>query len=203
MTPDRVRAALYAERIVAVLRERDAATCLAKARALAAGGLRALEVTWTTPGAAGVVRGIARARLGLPGAGSIMSVAQAREAVAAGAVFLVSPVVVAAVLTWARRRNVLYIGGALTPSEIAAAWGRGIRPVKVFPCSALGGPAYLKALLGPMPYLELCPTGGVTLENWRDHLAAGARVVGLGDALTGARDLAATAARLHRLARAV
>ncbi|MEK7767094.1 MAG: 2-dehydro-3-deoxyphosphogluconate aldolase, partial [bacterium] len=62
MTPDRVRAALYAERIVAVLRERDAATCLAKARALAAGGLRALEVTWTTPGAAGVVRGIARAR---------------------------------------------------------------------------------------------------------------------------------------------
>jgi 2-dehydro-3-deoxyphosphogluconate aldolase/(4S)-4-hydroxy-2-oxoglutarate aldolase len=198
MTPARVRAALYAARIVAVLRERDAGACLAKARALAAGGLQALEVTWTTPGAAGVVRALARIRGALPGAGSILGVAQAREAAAAGARFLVSPVAVAAVAAWARRHGVLYAGGALTPSEVAAAWSAGIRPVKVFPCSALGGPAYLRALLAPMPQLELFPTGGVTLDNWRAHLDAGARLVGIGDALTNAPNVRSLAARLRR-----
>lgn len=184
MTPDEVRAELYRAKVIGVLREGDPDVCFRKAAALAEGGVTALEVTWTTPGAAGVVRKIAGATLGMPGAGSIRTVAQAEEAVSAGAVFLVSPVLVRAVAEWATVRKIVYIPGALTPTEILEVWNLGCCPVKVFPCGALGGPAYLKSVLGPMPELELIPTGGVSLENLKAYLDAGAKAVGLGESFT-------------------
>lgn len=184
MTADEVRSAIRRAKVIAVLRESDPETCFAKAQGLAEGGVTTLEVTWTTPGAAGVVKRIAEGKLGLPGAGSIRTVAQAEEAVAAGARFIVSPVTDHAVSEWAARQGVTYVPGALTPNEILHAWHLGGRPVKVFPCGALGGPAYLKSVLAPLPDLELVPTGGVSLENMRAYLDAGAMAVGLGDAFT-------------------
>ncbi len=184
VTAEAVRAALYRARVIAVLRESEPDTCFAKAAALAEGGVTALEVTWTTPGAAGVVARLVAARLGLPGAGSIRSVAQADEAVAAGAAYLVSPVLVRPVAEWARARGVPYLPGALTPNEILEAWDLGGRPVKVFPCGAVGGPSYLKSVLAPLPELELVPTGGVSLETMKAYLDAGAKAVGLGESFT-------------------
>jgi 2-dehydro-3-deoxyphosphogluconate aldolase/(4S)-4-hydroxy-2-oxoglutarate aldolase len=184
MKAEETRARLYEERVVVILREKDPESCLAKARALREGGLRVIEVTWTTPGAAKVVREIAREKESLAGAGSILSVAAAEEAVEAGAVFLVSPVLVDAVASWAKPRGVVYIPGALTPQEIHRAWEQGLRPVKVFPVCDVGGAAYLRHVLAPMPFLELCPTGGITPANMKSYFEAGARVVGLGESLT-------------------
>lgn len=186
MTPAAVRERLYADRVVVVLRETTAAACVDKARALAAGGLKAFEVTFTTPGAAEAIAAIARGGAGFVGAGSVTTIKQADEAAAAGARFLVSPVMVKPVAAWARRRKMLYVAGALTPQEICDVWDAGIRPVKVFPAADLGGPSYIRHVLAPLPHLELCPTGGVTVENLGDYFAAGARVVGIGDALTNA-----------------
>lgn len=189
MTPDRVRERLYAEKVIVVLRERTEALCLDKARALAEGGLSALEVTYTTPGATAVIAAIAKAGPGVVGAGSILEVGQAEAATAAGAQFLVSPVHVPAVAHWAAEHQVLYSSGALTPQEIWDAWEAGSRPVKVFPVSDLGGPSYIRHVLAPLPHLELCPTGGVTTDNFVAYLEAGARVVGIGDALTHAPEV--------------
>lgn len=184
MTPDAVRAELYRAKMIAVLRESDPGRCFEKAVALAQGGVTTLEVTWTTPDAASIVRRIAEARLGLPGAGSIRTIAQAEEAVAAGARFLVSPYCDLSVAGWAGQHAIVYMPGALTPGEIMAAWRAGGRPVKVFPCSAVGGPSYIKSVLAPLPELELVPTGGVSLENMKVYLDAGAKAVGLGESFT-------------------
>lgn len=179
-----VRAEIYRTKIIAVLRESDAGVCFEKSARLAEGGVTTLEVTWTTPGAAGIVKKLAEAKLGLPGAGSIRTVAQAEEAVGSGAEFLVSPVLVRPVAEWARARGIVYMPGALTPNEILESWDLGGRPVKVFPCGAVGGPAYLKSVLAPLPDLELVPTGGVSLDNMKAYLDAGAKAVGLGDSFT-------------------
>ncbi len=195
MTVEQVRARLYAEKVIVVLREKAAGIVVEKAAAVAAGGLRALEVTFTTPDAAEAIRAIGQAKLGLVGAGSITSLAQAKEAFDAGARFLVSPVFVGTIAAWAGRRKMVYIAGALTPQEIFDAWEAGSRPVKVFPASDLGGPSYLKHILAPLPHLELCPTGGVTVDNFAAYLAAGAKVVGMGDALTNAPEVVAGGAR--------
>ena len=190
MTPDQVRERLYAEKVIVVLREKTEALCVEKARALAEGGLSVLEVTYTTPGATAVIAALAKAGPGVVGAGSILEVGQAEAATAAGARFLVSPIHVAAVAAWARAHGVLYSGGASTPQEIWNAWEAGSRPVKVFPASDLGGPSYIKHVLAPLPRLELCPTGGVTTDNFVAYLEAGAKVVGIGDALTNAPEVA-------------
>ena len=184
MTAEAVRLELYRAKVIAVLRESDPEVCFAKAAALAQGGVSVLEVTWTTPDAVTVIRRIVDGQLGLPGAGSIRTVAQAQEAVGAGARFLVSPTCVSEVAAWATSHGIVYAPGALTPTEILAAWNAGGRPVKVFPCSALGGPSYIKAVLAPLPELELVPTGGVSLENMKAYLEAGASAVGLGDSFT-------------------
>jgi len=118
MTPDKIRERLYMERVIVVLRENTAAACVEKARALAAGGLKVAEVTFTTPDAADAIARIAKANQGWVGAGSITAIKQAEAAVAAGAQFLVSPVHVKPVAAWAKARRVLYIPGALTPQEV-------------------------------------------------------------------------------------
>jgi 2-dehydro-3-deoxyphosphogluconate aldolase/(4S)-4-hydroxy-2-oxoglutarate aldolase len=171
VTQDRVRERIYDERIIVVLRENAAALCVDKARALLAGGLSVMEVTFTTPGAVEAIREIRKKLSGcLVGAGSVTTVKQATSAVAAGATFLVSPVFVKPVAAWAKSRKILYSAGALTPQEIQNAWDAGIRPVKVFPASSLGGPSYIKQLLAPLPHLELCPTGGIHVENFTAYL---------------------------------
>jgi len=154
------------------------------ARALAAGGIPICEVTMTVPGAIDGIRRLA-GEVGdeiLVGVGSVTEPGQAEEAMDAGARFVVGPVLVPEVIEVARDRDTVVVPGAYTPTEVFQAYALGADIVKVFPAS-VGGPAYLKALLAPMPFLKVLPTGGVNLETAGDFIRAGAVTLGAGSAL--------------------
>ncbi|WP_181703004.1 bifunctional 4-hydroxy-2-oxoglutarate aldolase/2-dehydro-3-deoxy-phosphogluconate aldolase [Chthonobacter albigriseus] len=140
------------------------------ARALVAGGLPALEVTLRTPAALDAIRAMADVPGGVVGAGTILDPAQARDAVAAGAKFLVSPGATPAVLDAALELGVPLLPGVATVSEAMMAREKGYRVMKFFPAGPAGGPNYLKALASPLADVIFCPTGGVTAENARDYL---------------------------------
>jgi 2-dehydro-3-deoxyphosphogluconate aldolase/(4S)-4-hydroxy-2-oxoglutarate aldolase len=130
----------------------------------------------------------------LVGAGTVLDRVQAAACIEAGACFVVSPGFDEAMVQECRERSVPVMPGALTPTEVIAAWRAGASMVKVFPCSALGGASYLKALKGPLPDVKLLPTGGVNLQTAESFLRAGAVALGLGsdlvdqDALLAGRD---------------
>jgi 2-dehydro-3-deoxyphosphogluconate aldolase/(4S)-4-hydroxy-2-oxoglutarate aldolase len=184
MSADQTREQLYHERAVVILREKDAELVRKKAHAARDGGLKIQEITWTTPSVAELIREFTREELGTIGAGTILTVEDARKAVDAGARFLVSPVFSPEVAAWAKQKDVVYIPGAATPQEIMRAWQEGCRPVKVFPVPDFGGAAYLRHVLAPLPFLELLPTGGLGLADVKPYLDAGARAVGLGAPFT-------------------
>jgi 2-dehydro-3-deoxyphosphogluconate aldolase/(4S)-4-hydroxy-2-oxoglutarate aldolase len=184
MSAEKIREQLYAEKAVVILRENDAALVRKKAHAARDGGLRIQEITWTTPSVAELIREFTKEKLGTIGAGTILSVEDAKKAVDAGAKFLVSPIYTAEVSAWAKKKDVVYIPGAATPQEIMRAWQDGCRPVKVFPVPDFGGAAYIKHVLAPLPFLELLPTGGLGLEDVKPYLDAGAKAVGLGAKFT-------------------
>lgn len=189
MGAEKVREQLYAEKTVVILREKDAETVRRKAHAARDGGLKIQEITWTTPSAGELIREFTKKKLGTIGAGTILTVDEAKKAVAAGAVFLVSPVFTPEVNAFAKKKNVVYIPGAATPQEIHRAWSEGARPIKIFPAPDFGGAAYVKRLLAPLPFLELMPTGGLGLEDVKPYLDAGARAVGLGAKFTHAPEV--------------
>src|SRR5688572_6890617 len=172
---------LYAEKIVVVLREKDADLVRAKARAVHDGGLRVMEVTWTTPQAAELIKEFRKAGLGFIGAGTILELPEAKKAVAAGAKFLVSPVFTKSVAAYAKAKKIPYLPGCATAQECYTAWKAGCRPLKIFPAPMLGGPEFLRRLLNPMPFLELLPTL-IKVEEIPAYLAAGAKAVGIGGA---------------------
>ena len=177
---------LLASGVIAVLRARNAKGLTEVARALGDGGVRALEITLTTPGA---VDGIAElSRVGgevLIGAGTVLDAAAARSVMDAGARFVVSPTVEPEVIRVCRDRNVPCIPGAFTPTEILGAWRAGAALVKLFPAAAVG-PGFLKDLLAPLPHLRIVPSGGITLERVSEWIRAGAAAVSVGGALVGA-----------------
>lgn len=156
--------------------ERVAEACEAARK----GGLRALEITLTTPGALGAIRALARGGDALVGAGTVLGAEAARAVADAGGRFIVSPVFDPEVVDAAHERGLLAIPGAATPTEILGAWRYGARLVKVFPARALGGPAFLRALRGPLPDVPLLPTSGPTADDLADYFAAGATAVGVG-----------------------
>jgi 2-dehydro-3-deoxyphosphogluconate aldolase/(4S)-4-hydroxy-2-oxoglutarate aldolase len=177
---------------VAVLRLDHPDLALKAIDALRAGGVRAVEVTLTTPGALALVETLAR-REGTDlhiGVGSVLDEGAARRAIAAGAQFVVSPVFKPAIVDEARRHLCLAIPGAFTPTEIQQATEAGAEIIKVFPAEVLGM-GFLRSVLAPMPHLRLMPTGGVTPANAGDWLRAGACVVGVGSALIDPHALAA------------
>jgi 2-dehydro-3-deoxyphosphogluconate aldolase / (4S)-4-hydroxy-2-oxoglutarate aldolase len=184
MSADKVRAGLYEERAVVILREKEADAVRWKARAAAEGGLRIQEITWTTPSAAQLIHEFSKAKLGTIGAGTILTVDDAKKAVDAGAKFLVSPIYTPEVQAFAKKKDVVYIPGAATPQEILRAWNDGCRPVKVFPVPDFGGATYIKHVLAPLPFLELLPTGGLGLADVKTYLDAGVKAVGLGAPFT-------------------
>jgi 2-dehydro-3-deoxyphosphogluconate aldolase/(4S)-4-hydroxy-2-oxoglutarate aldolase len=184
MSADQTREELYAAKAVVIHREKAAGLVRSKARAARDGGLRIQEITWTTPSAAELIREFTKEKLGTIGAGTILTVEDAQNAVDAGATFLVSPVFSPEVSAWAKRNDIVYIPGAATPQEIHHAWLEGCRPVKVFPAPDFGGAAYIRHLLAPLPFLELLPTGGLGLSDLKNYLDAGAKAVGLGAAFT-------------------
>ena len=203
MSKDEDLARLGRTGIVAIIRTPSSERLVDVAEALLAGGVEAVEVTFTVPGAARVLEQVAE-RLGdrvLLGAGTILDAQTARIAMLAGARFVVSPNVNVDVIQICRRHGALAIPGGFTPTEILTAWERGADVVKVFP-SDFTGAAYLKVLAGPLPHVRLMPTGGVTLESAPAFLKAGAFAVGIGTALVDPALVAAgNLKRIEELAR--
>jgi 2-dehydro-3-deoxyphosphogluconate aldolase / (4S)-4-hydroxy-2-oxoglutarate aldolase len=175
--------------LVPVLRASSAQEAIAIADAIMAGGVNILEVTMTVPGAIRVIEQLANhhGEKLLLGAGTVLDPETARSCILAGAQFIVSPALDLRTIELCRRYSVPIMPGALTPTEIVTAWQAGADVVKVFPCSALGGAKYLKALQGPLPQIQLIPTGGVSLATAEEFLAAGAFALGVGGDLVDAK----------------
>jgi 2-dehydro-3-deoxyphosphogluconate aldolase / (4S)-4-hydroxy-2-oxoglutarate aldolase len=177
-------AALAAAPVVAIVRLDASAGVDRTLRAVLAGGVPAIEVTLTTPGALDCLAAARDSLAGAAclGAGSVHTAAQASAAIDAGARFLVTPTVAPAVVAAADPAGVPVICGGLTPTELAAAHDAGAYAVKVFPANVFG-PRYLRDVLAPLPHLRLVPTGGIDPANLADYLHAGAVAVGAGRAL--------------------
>jgi len=178
--------------LLPVLRANSVDEALALAAAIEAGGVTALEVTMTVPGAIEVIRQLVNETRGriLIGAGTVLDPETARACMLAGAAFIVSPSLNLKTIEICRRYSVPVMPGALTPTEVVTAWEAGADVVKVFPCSALGGAKYLKALKAPLPQIELIPTGGVSLATAAEFLAAGAFALGVGGDLVNPQAIA-------------
>jgi len=173
--------------LVAVIRAENGEQAARIAEACAAGGVAALEITYTVPGATKVIEHVAKEFGGkiLVGAGTVLDPETARIAILAGAQFVVSPALNAETARLCNRYQVPYMPGAGTIGEVVAAMESGADIVKVFPGEILG-PAFVKAVKGPLPQASLMPTGGVTLENAGEWIRAGAVAVGVGGTLTAA-----------------
>src|SRR5215813_807185 len=170
--------------IVPVIRAVSSEDALSATEALYQGGLPIAEITMTVPGAVAAIRSLVqRSRDILIGAGTVLDVQTARQCVEAGALFLASPGLDRETVAFAHSQNKVMFAGALTPSEIVAAWKAGSDLVKVFPCNALGGPKYIASLKGPLPQVRLVPSGGVSLENISQFIEAGASAVAVGGEL--------------------
>jgi len=195
--------------VVAIIRTGSSEPLIDIARALVAGGITSIEVTMTTPGA---VAGIGRIAEGLGdsvllGVGTVLDSKTCREAVNAGAQFVVSPGFDEAVHATVKEMQKVSIPGALTPTEILRAWTAGADLVKVFPLGPLG-PGYLRELMAPLPHVKLMPTGGIDAANVGEWFRAGALCVGAGAALVNReavakRDWGAITERARVFARAV
>ncbi len=171
--------------LIPVLRARSAVQAHAVVKAMIAGGVNVVEVTMTVPGAVELLKELHREYAGdlLLGAGTVTFADEAEATVEAGAQFVVSPSFHPEVVAKTRALGKVSIPGALTPTEAITAWRGGADYVKIFPCSAVGGASYLKALLAPFPALQLIPTGGVTLQTAESFLRAGAKALGVGSDL--------------------
>ena len=178
--------------IIPIIRAPSADAAVAVAEALLQGGLAVAEITMTVPNAIDAIGRVAKRFSGklLVGAGTVTDAETARRAVDAGAEFIVTPCLVPEVIAAAQRADVAVLPGALTPSEVFAAFRAGGDMVKVFPVQSVGGAAYLRALRGPFPDIPLVPTGGVTLDNIGEMFKAGAAAVGVGSELVSPDALA-------------
>ncbi len=178
--------------VVAVVRLDDLSAAVPLTEALVAGGVRAVEFTFTNPTAPRAIEAAVNA-LGdraLIGAGSVLDAETARTALLAGAAYIVTPTLSLPTIELCNRYSAPTVIGALTPTEIVTAWQAGACYVKVFPAS-LGGPGYFRDLRGPLPQVKLIPTGGVSLENAADFIRAGAVAVALGSNLVDVKSVAA------------
>jgi 2-dehydro-3-deoxyphosphogluconate aldolase/(4S)-4-hydroxy-2-oxoglutarate aldolase len=177
--------------VVAVIRLKEPEKLRSVVDALMEGGVRALEVTMTVPGAVGLIEGLART---MPkdfqlGAGTVLDPETARQVILAGAKFIVAPTLNLATIEMCHRYDVAALPGCFTPTEILTAWQAGADVIKVFPATALG-PTFFKDMRGPLPQIKLMPTGGVTLANAGDWIKAGAMAIGVGTALVDNKAIA-------------
>lgn len=189
---EQVKETLERVGLVPVLRARSIEEGHALVDAMMAGGITVVEVTMTVPNAVELLRELKKrhgANL-LLGSGTVTTAAQAAATINAGAEFVVSPSLHPEVIATTKQSGKVSIPGALTPTEIITAWRAGADYVKVFPCSAMGGASYLKAVRAPFPELKLIPTGGVTLQTAAEFIKAGARALGVGSDLVNATAIA-------------
>ena len=172
---------IEASGVVAVIRLRQSEQLLRVAESLLAGGLDCIEFTMTTPGSLRVLEQVSSQggdRV-LFGAGTVLDAETARAAILAGARFVVSPTFDRPTVELCHRYDVAVVPGALTPTEILAAWESGADLVKLFPAGTVG-PGYVKAVRAPLPQVKLVPTGGVNLQNLVDYIHAGSAAVAVG-----------------------
>lgn len=182
MDKEKVRERILEIGIVPVVRAASAREARMAADAVCEGGIPIVEITMTVPGAVDVIRELAK-NFGsqvLVGAGTVLSVEAARRCLDAGAQFLVSPGLNLQTVELAKREGKLMMAGALTPTEVMAAWEAGADFVKIFPCGQVGGAKYIKALKGPFPQVPFVPTGGVNLNSAAEFIEAGAVALGVG-----------------------
>ena len=191
MDKQRVRERILEIGIVPVVRASSGSEACMAADAVCQGGIPIVEITLTVPGAVEVIRELAK-NCGsdvLIGAGTVLNVESARRCLDAGAQFLVSPGLNLKTVEFAARERVLIMAGALTPTEIMAAWEAGADFVKVFPCGQVGGAKYIKALKGPFPQVAFIPTGGVNLNTAAEFIEVGSVALGIGGELVQAEAL--------------
>lgn len=176
---------LRKHKAIAILRAPTVTTGIDMAKAAVAGGFRLIEVTWNSDRPAALVEHL---RAALPtdclvGVGTVLSTQETQTAIAAGAQFCFAPHTDEVLIQQCQAHAVPIIPGALTPTEIATAWRLGASSVKVFPCQTLGGATYIRHLQGPLSHIPLIPTGGITVDDGPELLAAGAIAVGIASSL--------------------
>jgi 2-dehydro-3-deoxyphosphogluconate aldolase / (4S)-4-hydroxy-2-oxoglutarate aldolase len=177
--------------LVPVIRTPNAETALRAIEAVWEGGIQCVEITMTVDRAIYALEKVAN-KYGdkvLLGAGTVLDPETARSCMLAGANFFVTPSLNLKTIEMAKRYSKAIFPGALTPTEILTAWEAGADAVKVFPCNAVGGASYIKALKGPFPQIEMVPTGGVNLETVGEFLRAGACAVGIGGELVDSKSI--------------
>jgi 2-dehydro-3-deoxyphosphogluconate aldolase/(4S)-4-hydroxy-2-oxoglutarate aldolase len=189
MQPEQFVAALARERATAILRTNDTGTARAAMEAAIRGGFRIIEFTMTIPRVCDLIAEFSQRAGLIVGAGTVLTIDDARETVAAGAKFLVSPVWDEPILRAAQALGVAFMPGCATPSEMWHAHGAGAPLVKLFPGPAQG-PHWVKQTLGPLPMLRIVPTNGVNLENGPEYLKNGAFAIGFTASLFTPDDLA-------------
>ena len=181
MTKEEVRARIEEVGIIPAIRVSSPDDALFAAEAVCGSGISIVEVTMTVPGAIEVIRELARQNTGvLVGAGTLFRVETARRCVDVGASFLTAPGFDLEIVNFALGRGVVVFPGALTPTEIMAAWKAGADFVKVYPCAANGGPNYIRTLKGPFSEVPLIAAGGVNQTNAGEYIRAGAAALGIG-----------------------
>jgi 2-dehydro-3-deoxyphosphogluconate aldolase/(4S)-4-hydroxy-2-oxoglutarate aldolase len=191
MDKQKVRERILEIGIVPVIRASSPSEARIAADAVCLGGIPIAEITMTVPGAVEVIRELAKAGPSelLVGAGTVLNAEAARRCLDAGAEFLVSPGLNLATVAFAAKAGKLIMAGALTPTEIMAAWEAGADFIKVFPCGQMGGAKYIKALKGPFPEIPFIPTGGVNLSTAAEFIEAGSVALGVGGELVHAHAL--------------
>ena len=192
MNKHAVRARLEEIGIIPAVRTGSAEEARFAAETISRAGIPIVEITMTVPGALNVIADLAQAMPDLVvGAGTVLDVEVARQCIDAGAGFVTSPGLDLRVVEFAIARDVLVMPGALTPSEVMAAWQAGADLIKVFPCAQLGGASYIRALKSPFPQIPLVGAGGVDHQTAADFIVAGAVAVGVGTELVPRRAVAA------------
>ncbi|MGC2288119.1 MAG: bifunctional 4-hydroxy-2-oxoglutarate aldolase/2-dehydro-3-deoxy-phosphogluconate aldolase [Candidatus Acidiferrum sp.] len=193
MDKQKVRDRILEIGIVPVVRASSAGQARLAADAVCQGGIPIVEITMTVPGALDVIRELVK-NCGsnvLIGAGTVLNAQSAQKCLDAGAQFLVSPGFHLPTVDFAVREGKLIMAGALTPTEIMAAWDAGADFIKIFPCGQLGGAKYIKSLKGPFPQIPFVPTGGVNLSTAAEFLEAGSVALGVGGELVQPHALSA------------
>ena len=192
MSRDEVLEIILASKVIAVIRMPDTEKLARVVEAVWRGGVRAIEITMTTPSALEIITDQVRSKPPgtLIGAGTVLDAPTAEKVIRAGAEFVVSPITNFAMIEACRRNETFVAPGALSPTEIMAAWERGADVVKVFPATSVG-PKYFQDLKGPLPQVRLMPTGGVSIENAREFIRSGACCVAIGTALLDKKAVAA------------
>jgi 2-dehydro-3-deoxyphosphogluconate aldolase/(4S)-4-hydroxy-2-oxoglutarate aldolase len=203
MTRDEIRARIVEIGIIPAVRLYSESEALFAAEAVCGGGIPIVEVTMTIPGAVRIIGDLTRHNPSvIVGAGTLCDVETAAQCLDAGAGFLTSPGLDLGIVEFALKRGVVVLPGALTPSEVMAAWKAGCDFVKVFPCAQIGGPDYIRTLKAPFPQIPLIAAGGVNQKNAADYILAGATALGIGQHLIHQNAIKLRQReRIHELAR--